>query len=90
MNKSLFAFIGTIQEEVHRFSIAYQRQQAKKKTFQSSLTQIPGVGEATAKKLLRRFKTIRAIGEAQPDELQTAGIGAKAAQAVYDAFHSAT
>lgn len=89
MHKSVFGFIGSIQEEVHRFSIAYQRQQAKKKTFQSSLTQIPGVGEATAKKLLRRLGSVRAVSEADPEALQNAGLGKKAAQTVYDWFHSA-
>lgn len=89
MHKSVFAFIGTIQEEVHRFSIAYQRQQAKKSTFHSSLTEIPGVGEASAKKLLRTFKSIRAISEADVEQLQNAKVSLKIAQAVYDAYHDA-
>ncbi|MCI6640513.1 MAG: excinuclease ABC subunit UvrC [Pygmaiobacter massiliensis] len=87
MHKSVFGFFGSIQEEVHRYSIAYQRQQAKKKTFQSSLTQIPGVGPATAKKLLRQFGGVHAVAQQPCQVLRQAGLSEKTAQAVYRWFH---
>lgn len=59
---ALFAFCGKIQEEVHRVAISYHR--ALRDKTGSSLTKISGVGEVTAKKLLRHFKSIKAIREA--------------------------
>ncbi len=73
MHKSVFAFISTIQNEVHRFSIEYQRTAGKKKAFSSTLMQIPGVGQATAKKLLRTMKTVHAISEATPQRADRKG-----------------
>jgi len=89
MHKSVFRFISTVQNEVHRFSIEYQRTAGKKKTFSSTLTQIPGVGEATAKKLLRTLKTMGAIREASAGQLaQQAGISTKTAQAIWTFYHT--
>ncbi len=88
MNQSVFAFVTSIQDEVHRFAITYQRQKAKKKTFSSSLTQISHVGEATAKALLGHFKTIGAIAQASQEELAAVkGVSRTAAAAVYANYH---
>ena len=88
MHKSVFAFISTIQNEVHRFSIEYQRTAGKKKAFSSTLMQIPGVGQATAKKLLRTLKTVHAISEATPQELiEKAGLPTRTADAVWAFYH---
>ena len=88
MHRSVFAFISSIQDEVHRFSIDYQRKAAKKKTFSSTLMQIPGVGQATAKKLLRTMKTVHAISIATPDELiEKAGLPTRTADAVWAYYH---
>ena len=91
MHRNIFTFISSIQDEVHRFSIAYQRQNQKKKAYASSLTAIPGVGPATAKALLAHFKSVGAVWEAGVDELTNArGVGRKAAQIIYDYFHTQT
>ena len=88
MHRSVYTFISTIQDEVHRFSIDYQRRAGKKKTFSSTLMQIPGVGEATAKKLLRTMKTIHAISEATPAQLiEKAGLPTRTADAVWAYYH---
>lgn len=88
MHKSVFAFISSIQNEVHRFSIEYQRTAGKKKAFSSTLMQIPGVGQVTAKKLLRTMKSIHAISEATPAELiEKAGIPTRTADAVWAFYH---
>ena len=88
MHKSVFAFISAIQNEVHRFSIEYQRTSGKKKAFSSTLMQIPGVGQVTAKKLLRTMKSIHAISEATPAELiEKAGIPTRTADAVWAFYH---
>ena len=89
MHRGVFTFLSNIQEEVHRFSIEYQRASQKKKSYASSLTAIPGVGPATAKALLAHFKTVGAVRQASAEELEQAkGVGAAAARRVYDWFHS--
>ncbi len=88
MNQSVFAFVTSIQDEVHRFAISYQRQQAKKKTFSSSLTAIDKVGPATAKALLAQFKTVTAISQATAEELAAVkGVSTAAAKNIYRHFH---
>ncbi len=88
MHKGVFKFVTSIQDEVHRFSITYQRASHKKKSFSSSLTQIEGVGEGRAKALLTHFKTIKAIQEASEEELaQAKGVTKAAAKAVYEHYH---
>ena len=90
MHRGVFTFISGVQDEVHRFSIAYQRENQKKKAYASSLTAVPGVGPATAKALLAEFRTVAAVREAGVEELCRAkGVGRAAAAAIYDHFHPA-
>ena len=58
-----------IRNEAHRFAITSQRKQRKKTTLKSQLTNIDGIGEKTAQKLIRRFGSVRKIAEATEDEL---------------------
>ncbi len=89
MHRNIFTFISSIQDEVHRFSISYQRASQKKKAYASSLTAIPGVGPATAKALLGHFKSVGAVRQAELEALENAkGVSKKAAAAVYQHFHS--
>ncbi len=85
----LFALIGQIQEEVHRFAITYHREKHRRSAFSSQLDHIPGVGDARKKALMRHFKTVRAIAAASLEELQLA-IPPAAAQSVYNHFHKET
>lgn len=71
-NRPLFALLTAIQDEVHRFSITFQRVKHKQKTYSLELTEIKGIGEAKAKALLKTFKTKTAMKEASPEELQKA------------------
>ena len=88
MHRGPFTLVTAIQDETHRFAIAYQRKNAGKKAFASSLTGIPGVGPATAKALMAHFKTVRAISEASAGELAAAkGVNRAAAQKVFEHFH---
>ncbi len=83
-----FTLLSTIQDEVHRFAIGYHRQQRKKTTISSTLLSIEGVGPARAKALLKHFKTVAAVGQADLEELQSApGMTKPAAQQVYKHFH---
>ena len=84
---AVFALIGQIQEETHRFAIEFNRQQRKGRIQGSVLDQIPGVGEKRKQQLLKQFKSIKAIKEASLEQLQEA-VPKNTAQAVYDHFHS--
>ncbi len=82
---AVFALIGRIQEETHRFAIEFHRTLRGKGMKKSSLEGIPGVGPAREKALLKRFGTVRAISKADLSDLQTV-LPDRAAQAVYDHF----
>ncbi len=82
---ALFALVGQIQEETHRFAITFHRSQKSKSMRASQLDNIPGIGESRRKALLKRFKTIKAIRSATVDELKEV-LPQNAAQAVYDHF----
>lgn len=87
--RSAFTLVSTIQEEVHRYAVAYHHLKNKKSTISTTLTSIQGVGEARARALLRHFKTIKAISQASTEELaRVKGMNSASAKAVYDAFHS--
>ena len=66
---AVFALIGRIQEEVHRFAITYNRALGSKKVRGSSLDQIAGVGQKRRNELLRNFGTIENIRAASIEEL---------------------
>ena len=90
MNRGTFTFITAIQDETHRFANAYRKQQMKQKSYSSTLTEVPGVGPKIAKALLAQFKSVGAVKEATPDQLEnTPGVGKQLAQTIYDYFHQA-
>ena len=72
MNRRVFTFISSLQDEVHRFSVGYHRTRRKKSQLGVSLTEIPGVGTERAKALLKHFRTISNIKEAELQELKDA------------------
>lgn len=84
-NPPLFALIGQIQEETHRFAIEFHRKQRSKSVKGSALDAIPGVGETRRRALLRRFKSITAIKAASYEELAQV-VDKRTARAVYDHF----
>ena len=83
---SVFALIGTIQEETHRFAITYQRTLRSRRMKASGLEDIPGIGEKRRQLLLKKFRSVKAIAQAQPEALEEI-LPASAAQAVYRHFH---
>lgn len=82
----LFALIGRIQEETHRFAIEYNRSLRKKRMVGSELDKIEGVGPARRKALLKRFQSIKNIRGATVEALaETVPIGtAEAIRAYFD------
>ena len=85
-NQSVFSFIGTIQEETHRFAITYHRQLRSKRLKYSELDSIPGIGPKRKQELLKQFKSLTAIGQAELTELERL-LPKDAARAVYQHFH---
>lgn len=84
-----FKLITRIQDEAHRFAIEYHRSLRSKGQVHSVLDEIPGVGPSRRKALMMRFPSLDAIRQADVKELaDTPSMNAKAAQAVYDYFHS--
>ena len=69
--KKAFALVTNIQDEVHRFSVAYHRKKHTKSALAASLTDIKGIGEKKAKNLIIKFKTMDAIGKAAKAELMS-------------------
>ena len=61
-----------IRDEAHRFAITYHRKLREKRTLQTELTVIPGVGPATAKKLLQAFGSVAQVREAEEAALPAA------------------
>ncbi len=82
---SVFAFIGAIQEETHRYSINYQKKLRTKRLRYSQLDEIPRIGATRKQQLLRHFKSISAIREATINDL-TMVLPKNAASAVYAHF----
>jgi excinuclease ABC subunit C len=58
-----------IRDEAHRFAITYHRALRAKRTLQTELTEIPGIGQATARKLLQLFGSVKALREVTDVEL---------------------
>ena len=87
-NQAVFALIGQIQEETHRFAIEFHRQQQTQRVRGSVLDQIPGVGEKRRAELLKHFKSVKNIRGASLAELEAA-VPKNTARSVYDYFREA-
>jgi len=85
--QAVFALIGSIQEEVHRFAITYHRQLRSKRLRYSELDKIPGVGPKRKEQLLKSFHSLAAIRQATLSELERL-LPKDAAAAVYHHFRS--
>ena len=85
-NQSVFAFIGTIQEETHRFAITYHRQLRSKRLRYSELDAIAGIGPKRKQELLKTYKSITAISQASLQDLERL-LPRDVAAAVYHHFH---
>ena len=84
---AVFALIGRIQEETHRFAITYHRTLRSRRMRGSQLDRIPGIGEKRRLALLRAFGSIKAIREAELPAL-CAVVPEKTAEAVYAFFRT--
>ena len=85
-NPSVFALIGNIQEETHRFAITYHKKLRSKRLRYSELDAIAGIGPKRKQDLLKAFGSISAIRDAGLQELERI-LPRDAAAAVYRHFH---
>jgi excinuclease ABC subunit C len=81
-NSQAFYLLYRMQEEVHRFAVAFHRQTRTKSMLQSRLDEIPGIGEARRKKLLKHFGSLKAIQSADINQFREIGIGDKLARQI--------
>ena len=87
--KSAFTLVTAIQDEVHRFAIAYQRTLHKKVNYDSDLKKLPGIGDVKAKAILREFRTKKRILAASPAELgEVAKLPPEKAEALWEGIHA--
>lgn len=87
-NSEGFRLITRIQDETHRFAIEFHRSLRSKTQVHSILDDIEGIGEARRKALMKYYKNIEAVKNAEVEELaQVPSMNRKAAQKVYDFFH---
>jgi len=75
--------IQQIRDETHRFAVTFHRQRRSSRRLRTSLTEIPGVGERTAQKLLRRFGSVAQLRNLTVEEL-SAELPRAQAQRVFD------
>jgi excinuclease ABC subunit C len=87
-HSSLLHFLDRIRDEAHRFAITYHKKVRSKETIKSELEEIPGIGRARQKGLLKFFGSIEKIKEAREEELAEAPkMNWKLARDVYQFFH---
>jgi excinuclease ABC subunit C len=79
--------IQQIRDETHRFAITFHRQRRSSRRLRTSLTEIPGVGERTARKLLRKFGSVARLRELTVEDLATE-LPRSQAQRVFSGLHA--
>jgi excinuclease ABC subunit C len=80
--------LQSVRDEAHRFAVTYHRLRRGKRMTASVLDNVPGLGEARRKKLLKEFGSVKRMRAAELDELKAVrGIPDTVAEAVYRALH---
>jgi excinuclease ABC subunit C len=73
-----------LRDEAHRFAITYHRQKRERRALASPLDDVPGVGPARKKALLKRFGSLARLARASQEEIAaTPGVGPEVARAVH-------
>jgi excinuclease ABC subunit C len=77
-----------IRDEAHRTAVRFHRKTREKRAFRSPLDDVPGVGPARKKALLKRFGSLAKLREATVEQIgETSGIGPELASSVYELLH---
>jgi len=81
-------FVQRLRDEAHRFALGSHQARRKKNLREGGLEEIPGIGPARKRALLRHFGTLREIEQASAADLARApGISREIARKIYDFFH---
>lgn len=80
--------VQALRDEAHRFGITHHRNRRSKGQITSELDEIKGIGPATAATLMKHFKSIKKIKEAQLSDIEQI-IGKSKASQIYNHFHPA-
>jgi excinuclease ABC subunit C len=81
--------VERIRDEAHRFAITAHRRRRKKRTVRSALDDVPGVGPARRRALLRHLGSMKAIKAASAEEIAgTPGIGSALAKQIHEALRA--
>jgi excinuclease ABC subunit C len=86
-NSSLFQLLTKIQDEVHQYAITFHRDKRSKRQVASELDSIKGIGEKTKTALLKEFKSVKRIKEANFEQLSDI-IGEAKARIISNYFHT--
>lgn len=89
LRSPLLFLLQRIRDEAHRLAIEYHRKRRSKRTINSALDEIPGIGPSKKKKILKHFGSVKAIKNASIDEiLNVEGISKKDAEQIIKFLHS--
>jgi excinuclease ABC subunit C len=78
-----------LRDEAHRFALTYHRAKRARRALASPLDEIPGIGPARKRALLRRFGSLARLSRATPEEIAaTPGIGPELARAIAEGLRS--
>ncbi len=87
-NDPILFYLQRLRDEAHRFAITTHRSKRAKSISHSRLDDIPGIGAARKKALLKYFGSLRAVESASLEEItNTPGIPPKTAQTIHDYLH---
>jgi excinuclease ABC subunit C len=77
--------IQQLRDEVHRFGITHHRNKRSKGFIKTELSEIKGIGDATAQQLLSAFRSVKRVKEAKLEDL-SAAVGVAKAKIVFEYF----
>lgn len=86
-DSELFRVLTQLQDEVHRYAITFHRDKRSKNALRSELADIKGIGEKTAALLIKTFKSVKRIKEADLQSLSDV-IGQAKAKSVWESLHN--
>jgi excinuclease ABC subunit C len=86
-SSSSLRLLQHIRDEAHRFAIEFHRSLRHKRTLQTELSQIPGVGPKTVQKIFEKFGSVRGVQAAPVEELQDV-LGPRTGQSVWEYFQA--
>ncbi|MGB2650765.1 MAG: excinuclease ABC subunit UvrC [Candidatus Omnitrophota bacterium] len=86
----LLLLVQRIRDEAHRFAITYHRRLRRTEKFNTELSEIPGIGPAREKVLIKRFGSVKNIRAASREELISSGMDKRTAGAITRYFKSKT